>query len=424
MATDEFSLPSAHRALEPVKLCMSAVVAGSILSLAMSRNFYDSSMTSAFLALAIASAFVILVVLRRSWSDLVLVLLSAAIIAFVDLYVRHFPYRFMAWFSFVGMGSFLVMALRTVWSEKQDRTLMLCAFLPTALFVASDYMASTLLDITEKLHPKVFDLYLYYFDCSLGVQISFVLGQLLRGAPWLRFACLAFYLALPLPLALVYAARLRQNVSAALPVMLAFLITGPVGILFYNVLPACGPVHLFGPGFPLHPPAIADVMRSPVVTVLIPHDARNAIPSLHMTWVLLVWWGSRKLSAWIRGVAFTFLAFTTLATMGIGEHYFVDIVVAYPFAVMIVALCSYTVSFSNAARRLAFLWGTFGTLLWFALLSFATPVFGISRAIPWVMVVVTIAISVIVQSRLQKELEVQPHSEMTATAEKVMAQHA
>jgi hypothetical protein len=107
-------------------------------------------------------------------------------------------------------------------------------------------MASTLLDFTEALHPKTLDLYLYSFDCSLRIQLSFVLGQMFARYEWLRIAGLLFYIALPLPLALVYAARLRLEIEKAFPVMLAFLVTGPLGVLFYNMVPAAGPVHVFG----------------------------------------------------------------------------------------------------------------------------------------------------------------------------------
>ena len=304
---------------------------------------------------------------------------------------------------------------------------MLCGFLPALLFIGSEYMATGLLDFTEKLHPKVFDLYLYYFDCSLRVQISFGLGKLLHNLPWVRFTSLVFYVALPLPLALVYGVRLRQAIRSAIPVMLAFLVTGPLGVLFYNMLPACGPAHLFVRLFPLYPPAISDVMHWQMQTLLIPHAARNAIPSLHMAWVLLVWWSSRSLSYWIRSIAFVFLAFTTLATMGLGEHYFVDLVVAFPFALMIVALCSYTIPFSNVARRAAFLWGAFATLLWFALLSFAVQIFWITPVLPWAMVSTTVAVSVILQGRLQKALDLKIADRIPAgmmQVEKAVAQHA
>jgi hypothetical protein len=128
---------------------------------------------------------------------------------------------------------------------------------------------------------------------------------------------------------------------------------------------------------------------------------RNAIPSLHMTWVLLVWWNSKRLAWWIRVVALAFVIFTVLATLGIGEHYFVDLVVAFPFALMVQSMCLYSVSLQQSCRRTALLFGTFASLTWMALISFATPFFWISPVIPWAMVTVTIFVSSFLARRLQ-----------------------
>jgi hypothetical protein len=202
-----------------------------------------------------------------------------------------------------------------------------------------------------------------------------------------------------LPLALVYAAQLRRKRENALAVMLAFLVTGPVGVLFYNMLPACGPVHVFGASFPWHPPSIADAMQMDVVPVLL-KGARNAIPSLHMAWVLLVWWNSKGLARWVRAIAMVFVVLTVMATLGTGEHYFIDLVVAFPFSLMVQALCSYSLPFRSGPRRNAFLFGTFVTLIWLALLSFSTKIFWSSPVVPWAMIVATVAPSILFWNRL------------------------
>jgi hypothetical protein len=306
---------------------------------------------------------------------------------------------FMAGFSFVGLSALAVLGTHTIWAEGDERKLLLYGFLPAVLFVGSEYMASTLLDITEKLHPKCFDLFLYSFDGSLRVQFSFLMGQFFWTHLWVRFVCLVIYIALPLPLALVYAAQLRQKREAAFAVMLAFLVTGPVGVLFYNMIPAIGPRALFGAAYPFHPPAIADVMHMTVVPIL-RTGVRNAMPSLHTAWVLLVWWNSKGLARWIRTIAMLFVILTVMATLGTGEHYFVDLVVAFPFALMVQAACTYSLPFSSGARRNAFLFGTFVTLLWMALLSFSVSIFWISPVLPWAMIVATVAPSILLWNRL------------------------
>jgi hypothetical protein len=376
-----------------LSIVLTALLLAAILCLSISSDFYSSTMASDYLSLALFSGLIVLAILRRSWADLLWVLAAAAFLSQIDYRVMGFHPMFMAVFSFLGLGAFAVLGARMIWAEGDEFRLMLCGFVPLVLFVASEWVASTLLDITEKLHPKTFDIFLYSFDSSLRLQISFLVGQVLWKLPWLHLICIAFYLALPLPLALIYAAKLRQSEPKALAIMAAFLITGPVGVLFYNMMPACGPVHIFGQAFPWHPLSTAHVMQMKIAPVLV-RGARNAIPSLHMTWVLLVWWNSKGLPRWIRGIAAAFVFFTVLATLGTGEHYFIDLVVAFPFSLMVQALCSYTLPFHAAQRRCAFLLGTFATLTWLALLSFATSFFWITPLIPWSMIFATVAGSV------------------------------
>jgi hypothetical protein len=390
--------PSFDRAFA-LKAGLTVLLLGAILALSLSWHFYYESMANAYLSLALGSALIVLAILRRSWFDFLWVLAGALLLAVLDYRVMDYKWFFMSGFSFVGMGALAVLGTHTIWADGEERKLLLYGFLPSVLFVGSEWMASTLLDITESLHPKTFDVFLYSFDSSLRVQISFLVGQLLQTNPLLRTASLAIYIGLPLPLALVYASQLRRKKEQALAVMAAFLFTGPLGVLFYNVLPACGPVHLVGAAFPWHPLASADAMHLNVVPVLM-KGARNAIPSLHMTWVLLVWWNSRGLARWVRAIAVVFLALTVLATLGTGEHYFIDLVVAFPFSLMVQALCSYSMPFREGERRTAFLFGTFVTLVWLGLLSFAVNIFWISPLVPWLMIVATVGASVFLWNRL------------------------
>ena len=375
-----------------------------VMALSLNSDFYNSSMVDAFMAMALGAVLVTLLVVQPSWMNFASAAVCSLVLAGLDYRVMGFQPRFMAAFSFLGLSSFAVLGTRTIWARNQnrndDRTLLLYAFLPAVLFVASEYMASTLLDYTEALHPKTFDLYLYSVDCSLRVQFSFLLGQMFARYLWFRFAGLLFYIALPLPLALVYAAHLRLKKKNAFPVMLAFLVTGPLGVLFYNMVPATGPVHIFGQSFPWHPLSMSQAMHLVLATVPL-KGARNAIPSLHMAWVLLAWWNSKGLARWIRVVALAFVIFTVLATLGTGEHYFVDLVVAFPFALMVQALCLYPLPFPSGSRRPAFLFGAFASLAWMALVSFATPFFWVSPFIPWAMMMATISISSWLMHRLQ-----------------------
>lgn len=392
--------PPMTKAPNIAKALLTVALLACVAALSLSAGFYKSSIVDVFMALSLGAALVTLAVVQPSWINFAAVTFCALILAAFDYRVMGFPFRTMAPFAFAGLGSLAVLGTRTIWARGAERILLVYAFVPSVVFVASEYFSPALMTYTEALHPKTFDLYLYSFDCSLRVQFSFLAGQAFARHAWLAFTGLLFYIALPLPLALVYAANLRRRGRAALHVMLAFLITGPLGVVFYNLLSATGPIHLFGANFPWHPLTTAQAMNLILETVPV-KGARNAIPSLHMAWVLLIWWNSWGLSRWVRAIALAFLVFTVLATLGIGEHYFVDLVVAFPFALMVQAMCLYALPFQSSYRRPALLFGIFASLAWMAALSFATQWFWISPIIPWALVIATISTSSWFVHRLQ-----------------------
>jgi hypothetical protein len=387
-----------------------------VLALAVNAEFYKYSIVDVFMALALGAAFVTLSVMQPSWMNFASVAVCSVVLAEIDYRVMGFRPRVMAPFAFVGLSSLAVLGARTIWARNRERTLLLYALLPAVASLGSEYLSPILMRATEALHPKTLDLYLYSFDCSLRIQFSFLVGQMFARHEWLNFAGTVFYIALPLPLALVYAANLRLKGPDAFPVMLAFLATGPIGILYYNLVPATGPIHIFGQNFPWHPLSTPQAMNLIVETLAV-KGPRNAIPSLHMTWVLLVWWNSKGLARWIRAVALAFVIFTVLATLGIGEHYFVDLIVAFPFALMVQSLCLYSVSLRQSCRGTALLFGTLVSLAWMALVSFATPFFWLSPVIPWTMVIATISASSFLAHRLQSAEVGKTRVQLEAVAE-------
>jgi hypothetical protein len=387
-----------------------------VLALAVNAEFYRYSIVDVFMALALGAAFVTLSVMQPSWMNFASVAVCSVVLAEIDYRVMGFRPRVMAPFAFVGLSSLAVLGARTIWARNRERTLLLYALLPAVASLGSEYLSPLLMRATETLHPKTLDLYLYSFDCSLRIQFSFLVGQMFARHEWLSFAGTVFYIALPLPLALVYAANLRLKGPDAFPVMLAFLATGPIGILYYNLVPATGPIHIFGQNFPWHPLSTPQAMNLILETLAV-KGPRNAIPSLHMTWVLLVWWNSKGLARWIRAVALAFVIFTVLATLGIGEHYFVDLIVAFPFALMVQSLCLYSVSLQQSRRGTALLFGTLVSLAWMALVSFATPFFWLSPVIPWTMVIATISASSFLAHRLQSTEVGKTRVQLEAVAE-------
>jgi hypothetical protein len=381
-----------------ILLTLPLVVAFAWLS--CSATFYNEALVSAFFGFALASVLLIHFRLRPDWQDALLVIAGTLLLAVVDFHALHFKPAIMAWFSLAGLSSLLVFGLRTVWAKDSERKLLLLGFVPALLFVTSEYFADNLLQWTASLHPKVYDLYLFSFDTSLRVQFPFLLGQSFAKWPDLRVAGLLFYIGLPIPIALIYAGRVLRLREKAISSFVALLATGPVGIFFYNVLPALGPAHVFGQGFPWQPLSTAQAARLLVEPIALT-GAPNAIPSLHMAWVLLVWWYSRGLSWWERGIAFAFLFFTVLATMGTGEHYFVDLIVAFPFALLMESACAFEWPWRERRRIAALGIGFLGTFGWLLALRYAGHFFWISAAVPWTVCAVTVALTLLFERQLQ-----------------------
>ena len=121
---------------------------------------------------------------------------------------------------------------------------------------------------------------------------------------------------------------------------------------------------------------------------------RNAIPSLHATWIFLVFWYARSLSLVEKGIAAVLVVLTLFATLGLGEHYFVDLVVALPFTVLILALTNALVKRRAAECSIPFVAGLVTTLAWFGALRFCPRAFWASPVLPWAAVVFTIAVAI------------------------------
>ena len=384
-----------------IKLTLTAIVAVCLGALAFSRTFYDQALVGGFFAFALGSIVILHLRVSPTWTDVLVTAAGTAGLAAVCYRWLHFPYFLTAWFSFAGLSSLAALIVRSIWMSRKRR-LLLYAWIPAVLFVASDYFASTLLEWTAAAHPRTLDEYLMLFDASLRIQPAFIAGQLYASFAWLHNISLIAYVGLAVPITMVFAGRLVRDPAKALPSMLAFLVAGPIGIVFYNIFPAAGPHNLFGHKFPFQPLPYANLARVILEPVAI-LGPRNAMPSLHLAWTLLAWWCSRGLSWLERSIAFVFLTLTAFATMGTGEHWFADLIVAFPFALMIQAMCAYRVPFGGV-RRTAFLFGLIATLSWMVLLRYCTPLFWTSAIVPWSLIGATVVLMCIRQSLLYKNV--------------------
>lgn len=374
-----------------VRAALSVLAIGSLFFLVSRPFFYHDSTLTAF-AVAYSSLFFIFLRARFSYFGLAGIVLLTFLFAVLNFRILGYPAIWEVAVTLLSVASFSILLLRGIWSDGDDRRLALYTVLPSSLFLMSDWAAAFFLNLTEKAHPSVLDLYLYSFDTSLRIQFSFVLGQLFAQHHAFALVSTWVYMTLPIAIALVYVGCLVQRRGNALPAFLALFLTGPIGIVLYNLFPAVGPIHVFGARFPFHPLSIDQVRRLFLEPVAIP-GLRNTMPSLHAAWIYLVFWYARSLSRVEKIGAGVLVFFTLCATLGIGEHYIIDLVVAVPFTVFILALVNLIVSRGRSVFLLPLTVGLLSTLAWFAALRFAPGFFWISPVIPGLACLLTLLLS-------------------------------
>lgn len=258
------------------------------------------------------------------------------------------------------------------------------------LFYYSDWPGKLVPFMTVEKTTATYDAFLYHADRSFGFAPSILVAGWVDRLPHANEFFFGVYMALSLAMGACYAAHIGTY-RAPWRIALTLTVTATIGVLCYNLLPACGPLMLLGAERFLHGDPFAPVsMAQPVLVSIAPHYARNAIPSLHMTWALLVLWFSRDLKrAHWGAAAFAFL--TAVSTLSTGEHYLVDLVVAFPFALAIWSMFVGDLPLSHPTRTLTIAGAATAYLGWTMLIRFAPGVFYLSPAVPWLLSAATVA---------------------------------
>ena len=290
-----------------------------------------------------------------------------------------------------GLGAFLMLGLRWLWSETVERRKTYAVLAPAAALVGFVLSAQRALSLANLLYPKTFDLYLYLFDGSFGFQPSFLAGRAMAASGVLRVAAGLTYISLPFVMALVYA--LRQPKGTEQPswdVITLFLLAGLGGWALYNLVPATGPIYVFGMDFPWRSLPYDSLHKLFLELVPVRGDIpRNAIPSLHLAWVLLLYWNTKGMGRALRSFMAVYLALTVVSTLGTGEHYFVDLVAGLPFAFFVQSVVSPGYKPAAAKRATAAAAGLALTLGWLLLVRFGVRWMLVSPVLPWSLVGLT-----------------------------------
>ncbi len=385
----------------------SAVWIALVLVAARFTNFNEP-----YLPFAIAGTSVFFLRSKLSRVEIYAWLLVSALLVRVT-HLPEVPFwvlRVAAAMALVGFGAALLLGLRAIWSEREDSENSLALLAPALILMLFIAGCARVLSLSSGVNPQTDDAWLFAFDGSLGFQPSFTLGRVMYDSLLLTSTSMLTYLALPFAMAVVCAWQIPAGARRISWYMLTvLLLAGLGGWLLYNIVPGTGPIYAFGRDFPWKELPYKDLWRLRLGKLTIPTTIpRNAMPSLHVAWVVLLYWNSKKFPAAMRAGVLAFLMVTVFATLGSGQHYLVDLVGSLPFALTVQAAAflifrdqsiggqpvagksgSGRIMASKFRLMVAAVAGLGLTLSWLAIVRFSVGMALKSPAIPWMLVLAT-----------------------------------
>jgi len=204
-------------------------------------------------------------------------------------------------------------------AERQWLTAAMIAAIPGSM------MAAALVNALSFLRPLKLDLYIYKIDGLLAFQPSFAMGCFLRQFPLLRAAAFYAYNAMPFAMIAVMWLYVRKG-WPALPLVRTLTWNLFAALPVYLLVPVAGPMYAFA-SFPNLPHGVSP---HPIPIAAPP----NGVPSVHFSTAILIYLFARR-SPLGRTLAWLYLLLTFVSTLGFGEHYLFDLVMALPYALTI-----------------------------------------------------------------------------------------
>jgi hypothetical protein len=272
------------------------------------------------------------------------------------------------------------------------------ALLAAMVLVAFVVLSSSLIDLTRVLHPTTLDAFTYRADEGYGFPVSFAAGALFEQVKALRVTSHVVYLELPLICALVQANELSSVQAPRLRALAMIVALGLAGSALYHLFPVAGPAFAFEGRYPYLPPSPERVALGPMLVTA--NVARNCMPSLHTAWALSLVWQTRDAGRSLRYVTWLCFGWTVAATLGLGYHYLIDLVVAVPFLTAVRALCGWNVTAAPRARAGALVVGIGLVFGWLLVLRWCADGFASHVALTWLFSIASTLLALAMDVRL------------------------
>jgi predicted membrane-bound spermidine synthase len=289
-----------------------------------------------------------------------------------------------------GFGLTAVFALiARVRGAPSQRSLALTLVATFGLVLVYDTFVESLLVLTAALHPRTYDAIAFNLDATLGFSPAVLTSLVVNAWPALRTVVTAVYDYLPYAFAVLYGLQLARPDRAPVSLLLAYTVSGAIAIFLYHACPIAGPRYAFGDYF------YAWGLAAPANDLLaVPPAPRNGMPSMHFAWALLMWMHASFIGPGVRTLFAVLAGLMFLATLGLGQHYLVDLAASPPAIVAVQALCATGLGWANRERVRALALGGLLTLAWILAVRYGIALFEAVPGLTWAALVATVAASV------------------------------
>jgi len=232
----------------------------------------------------------------------------------------------------------------------------ICTLSAAAILPISTLMLPYSLAQTVAQSPLAFDLNVVPLDGDVGFQPSIEMGKLFVRFPSFAEASRFFYDHILVVIAIVATGEAYYGRRLGIGVIPTFLLMSSIGFAIYFALPVVGPAPFFGNAFPL---------MTGQISALAP---RNCMPSLHTAYALIAFLSTRGANILFKLAVGGMSLLVATATLGLGEHYLTDLVLAFPLVTMFRAASSTKLPIISSERITAFIAPLFLLLVWGSLI--------------------------------------------------------
>lgn len=294
-----------------------------------------------------------------------------------------------------GLGTPAAAALLwNAWRPGPEADLRLVSNVRWLLMMMLAFMLVPLsaLYLTVSLHPQTLDILALKFDAAARLGITPWLFGVVQKVPGASFLLGAAYGFTPFAFFALTLLQLRGHPAHLPNAILLWIGMTLCALIAYHFFPITGPRYVFGTEHFIE--ALKDASSLPVERVSgVGPNPRNGMPSMHFGWMLatLIVWSLSGTRLWSRLFLGAMTACVVLATLYLGEHYVIDLIVAVPFVLASIALCTTRVPWKAVARWRTVALGFGCWLLWVVLLRTNIDFFIAHPVACWALILLTAA---------------------------------